>query len=125
MGAQEAVGDAVERADPHPSDGAFEDRLDAPPHLARRLVGEGDGEDPGGACLPGRDEPRDAVGEHPGLPAPRAGEHQGVPGLGGYRGALLVVERLDDVRDVVHASRFRASGPFYRAAGREADGGES
>ena len=125
VGAEEPVGDAVEGADPHPPDGALEDRLDARPHLARRLVGEGDGEDPGGTRLPGGDEPGDAVGEHPGLPASRAGEHQRVAGLGGHRGALLVVERLDDVRDVVHASPVRASRPFYRPAGREADRTES
>ena len=125
VGAQEAVGDAVEGADPHPPDGALEDRLDARPHLARRLVGEGDGEDPGGTRLPGRDEPRDAVGEHPGLAASRAGEHERVAGLGGHRGALLVVERLDDVRDVVHASPVRTSGTFYRPPPGEAEAAES
>ena len=44
--------------------------LDAGPHLARRLVGEGDRENPGRTCLDGGDEPGDAVGEHAGLPLP-------------------------------------------------------
>src|SRR5215831_19454767 len=61
--AQQTVSDAVESADPERGTGDPEQPLDAPPHLARRLVGEGDREDSMGRDILGLNEPGDAVGE--------------------------------------------------------------
>ncbi len=41
MGAQEAMGETVEGADPHAANRHAEHFLDPTAHLARRLVGEG------------------------------------------------------------------------------------
>ena len=59
-------------------------RLDALAHLARRLVGEGDGEDFLAARAADGEDMGDAGGQHPGLADAGAGEHQHRP-----------VERLD------------------------------
>ncbi len=48
-------------------------------HLARGLVGEGDREDLARPCAAGRQQPGDAVGEHPRLARAGAGEHQQRP----------------------------------------------
>ena len=46
------------------------------PHLARRLVGEGDGEDFVGARAARRDDMGEPGGQHPRLAGARAGQHQ-------------------------------------------------
>jgi hypothetical protein len=98
--AQQPVREPVEGAHPHAAHGPAEHLLDAPAHLARGLVGEGDGQDRVRRGLPRREQPRHAVHQHPGLAAARAGQHQHVP-LGRRHGlALIVVEGVQDVCDV-------------------------
>ena len=81
--AQQAVRDAVEGADPERRARHAEERLDAAAHLARGLVGEGDGEDAVRRGALGLDEPGDAVHQHARLAAARAGEHHhGTDGRG-------------------------------------------
>jgi len=65
---QDAHARGVERRDPHPL-GALraDERADALPHLARRLVREGDREDLARPRLPRLEQARDAVREHTGL----------------------------------------------------------
>ncbi len=73
--------------------------LQSLPHLAGRLVGEGDGHDtPGGdAELP--HQPGDAVGEHAGLATARPGQHQH-RAIGGGDGFLLLgVQSLEEIHD--------------------------
>ena len=95
LGAQHPHAHRVERRDPHRLRPRPDQRRDALLHLARGLVGEGDGED-----LPGRraalgEQVGDAVGEHPGLARPGAGDDQQRPALVHDRGALLRVQTLE------------------------------
>ena len=75
--AQDFHADRMERAEPrHALDHAADDLADAMLHLARRLVGEGDGEN---LARPGAAEAenvRDAHGEDAGLAGSGAGQHQ-------------------------------------------------
>jgi hypothetical protein len=65
-------------------------------HLARRLVGEGDGEDALGSDATDPDQVGDPVGEDAGLSASRAGNHEERT-LGRLHGRpLLCVQALDD-----------------------------
>ena len=50
-------------------------------HFVGRLVREGDGEDAVRRCA-ATDQLGDAIGDHPGLARPRAGQHQQRPGKG-------------------------------------------
>ncbi len=77
MAAQQLDADRVEGAQPgHPLDGAADQLADAVLHLARGLVGEGDGEDLVGPGAAGVQQMRDARGQRAGLACARAGEHQ-------------------------------------------------
>ena len=77
MAAQDFHADRMEGAEPrHALDHVADDLADAVLHLARRLVGEGDGEDfarPGAA---GGEDVGDAHGEHARLAGAGAGQHQ-------------------------------------------------
>ena len=73
--AQDAGKDGVEGAHPDVARlGLAHNLADAPLHLARGLVGEGEGEN-GERVDPLVDQVGDAVGEHTGLSGPRAGHH--------------------------------------------------
>src|SRR5947207_5543202 len=75
----------MERAKPrHPLDNLPHHRADALLHLARGLVGEGDGEDFGWTRAAEREDVGDARGQDARLAGPRAGKHEQRP-----------VERLD------------------------------
>ncbi len=77
MAAEHARGDRVEGAEPgHPLDRAAGDFRDALLHLARGLVGEGDGEDLARPRLAGSDQIGEAGGEGGGLAGAGAGEDQ-------------------------------------------------
>ena len=75
-GAEHARADRVERADPHPRRSAAEEAGDAFLHLARRLVGERDGEDATRVDPVLIDQARDARREHARLARARTGEDQ-------------------------------------------------
>ncbi len=77
VAAQDLHADRMERAEPrHALDHAADDLADAVLHLARRLVGEGDGEDLAGPGAAGGENVGDAHGEHAGLAGAGAGQHQ-------------------------------------------------
>ena len=63
-------------------------------HLARGLVGEGDGEDLARPCLAGGDQVGEARGQRRGLAGARAGEHQDRPFGRQHRLALRRVQAL-------------------------------
>ena len=65
--AQDAVGQAVEGADPHAGRALAEHLLDALAHLGRRLVGEGHRQDRVGRGVEELDQEGDAVHQHAGL----------------------------------------------------------
>jgi hypothetical protein len=92
VGAQKAVGQAVEGADPHAAGVDRQHRRDARQHFLRRLVGEGHRQDPQRRHLAGLDQPDDAGGQHPCLA--RAGPRQNQRGFMRQRhcGALFRVE---------------------------------
>ena len=74
--AEHPVAQAVEGADPHAAGVDRRQRGQPDQHLLRRLVGEGDREDRQRRSLPGREQPGDTRGQHPGLAAAGAGEDQ-------------------------------------------------
>ena len=71
--------------------------LQAPAHLLRRLVGEGDGQQVGGGHPHFPHEIGQAVGEHPGLTAAGAGQDEERPFGMKDRLPLLRVEVLQDI----------------------------
>ncbi len=93
MAPQHLGADGMEGAEPlHPLDHAADQRADALLHLARGLVGEGDGQNlprPGAARGKDMREPR---GQHPRLAGARARQHQHRPVDGHHRLALLRVQ---------------------------------
>ena len=83
--------------------------LDAAAHLARRLVGEGHGEDAVGRDMLHLHEPGDAMHQHPGLAAAGARQYQRGSGLGGHRLALRGIQGIEDRGDIhagILAERF-------------------
>jgi len=93
VAAQDLHPDRMERAEPrHPLDHLTDHRADAGLHLARRLVGEGDGEDLGGPGAPEAQDMRDARGQHTRLAGSGAGQHQHRAVERLDRGALLRIE---------------------------------
>ena len=85
--------DGMKRAKPrHSLDDLPDHRADAQLHLARGLVGEGDGENFEGTRAAKREDVRDARGEHAGLAGSRAGKHQHRPFERLDRLALLRVQ---------------------------------
>ena len=77
MAAQDLHADRMEGAEPrHALDDLPDHRADARLHLARRLVGEGDGEDFRGARAAEREDVGDARRQHAGLAGAGAGQHQ-------------------------------------------------
>ena len=77
VAAQDLHADRMERAKPrHALDRLPDHRADAGLHLARRLVGEGDGEDFRRARAAEAEDMGDARGQHARLAGAGAGEHQ-------------------------------------------------
>ncbi len=109
MQPQQPVRDAVEGAHPHGAARHVEQFLDAVAHLGRGLVGEGDGQDVVGRGAQRADRPGDAMREHAGLAAAGAGQHQRGTGGRGDRGALFIVQRVED-RGEVHGATSRPAG---------------
>ena len=98
--AQQAMADAVERADPERSGRQAELRLDAMAHLGGGLVGERDGQDAVRRDALDLHQPLDAVRQHARLAAARAGEHERRQQRGSDGLPLRVVERRENVGDV-------------------------
>ena len=77
VAAQDPDADGVEGAEPrHALDGTADQFADPLLHLARRLVGEGDGEDLAGPGALVVDQMRQPGGQHPGLAGARTRQHQ-------------------------------------------------
>ena len=98
--AQQPVRETVKRPYPHAAHRPPEHRFDPVPHLRCGLVGERHRENPERRRLAGREQPCNAMHEHPRLSAAGAGEHEQVSGGSGDRLALRVVQRFEDVGDV-------------------------
>ncbi len=93
--AQDAHAGGVEGGDPQGPGVGPEELLHPLAHLARGLVGEGHGEDVLGRDAADADQVGDAVRQHAGLAAARAGEHEQRT-LGGLdRGALFGIQTLE------------------------------
>ena len=110
VAAQDFHADRVEGAEPrHALDHAADDLLDAVLHLARRLVGEGDGEDLARPGAAGGEDVGDAHGEHARLAGAGAGEHQHRPVQALDREPLLRIEAGEIARPRRRRSRPRGN----------------
>ena len=89
---QQAMRDAVEGADPHGPHRHIDQAFDAVAHLGGGLVGEGHREDRMRRHAFHRNQPADAMGQHPGLAGAGTGQHQTVLGRCGHRFALCRVQ---------------------------------
>ncbi len=120
MAAQQLDADRVEGAEPrHALDIAFADQdADALLHLARGLVGEGDGEDLRREGLAGGEDVGDAGGEHARLAGAGAGQHQDRAFGGFHRQPLLGVQALQIVGRAVVAAAGRHGARGYARRGR-------
>ena len=130
VAAQNLHADRMEGAEPrHALDHVADDVADAVLHLARRLVGEGDGEDfarPGAAD---GEDVGDAHGEHAGLAGAGAGQHQHRAVERLDRQPLLGIEPGEIRRRRRRGARARAQcrparGPAVRSARRCASEGQ-
>ncbi len=119
VAAQDLHADRMEGAEPrHALDHLADHQADAALHLARRLVGEGDRQDLVRPRPPGRQDVRDARGQHARLAGAGAGQHQHRPVQRLDRQPLLRIE----VGEIGRAGRgARARGD---AAGTGAGGAE-
>jgi hypothetical protein len=103
MRAQDLDADRVERAEPrHALDRAANERADALLHLARGLVGEGDGQDltwPLHALC--RQDVGDPRCQNPRLAGARASEHEDRPLCGLDRAALFRVQAIEIARQLM------------------------
>ena len=112
MQPQQAVGQAMEGADPHPAAAGRQLRIDAVAHFAGGLVGEGHREDAMGWHAHDFMQPGDAVGQHPGLAGTGAGKDQVVSGRRGNGLALGCVEPVEQVGNI-HWRILRESRPGH------------
>ena len=112
--AQDLHADGVEGAEPgHALDRLADHGADAVLHLARRLVGEGHGENFGRPRPAGGEDVGDAGGQNPGLAGSGAGQHQHRAVQGLDRLALLGIE----VVEIGRRAGARRQGPRGDAAG--------
>ena len=95
--AQDPHAGGVERRDPHDPGPLADQLLDPLLHLGGGLVGEGDRQDRARVGLALGDQPRDPPGQHPGLARPGAGDDQQRRALVDDRGALRLVEPLEQL----------------------------
>ena len=117
MAAQDLHADRMERAEPrHALDDLPDHRADARLHLARGLVGEGDGEDFRRARAAEREDVGDARGQHARLAGAGAGEHQHRAVERLDRLALLRVQ-AGEIGRRRHCARARAAIPPGAGAG--------
>ncbi len=93
--AQQAVGQAMESADPHAAAAVAQLQVGARAHLAGGLVGEGHRQDAVGRHALDFIEPGDAVGEHAGLAGAGAGQDQIVARRRGDGLALCGVQIIE------------------------------
>ena len=115
MAAQDLHADGVERAEPgHAFDGAAHQVADALLHLARRLVGEGDGQDLGAARATRAHDVGDARGEHARLAGARARQHEHGP-VDRLDGSALLGVEIGHVGGRGHAERPRGDGALRRS----------
>ena len=103
--AQQAVGDAVKRADPQPADGLIQHGFDPAAHFGGGLVGESHGQNRPGRGVFHRQQPSDASGQHPGLAAAGTGQYAQGTQRRGDRLALGFVEIFENPGNV-HGRRF-------------------
>jgi hypothetical protein len=99
MGAQDAAADRMKRAEPrHAFHRLAQHLAEAQLHLARRLVGEGDGEDFAGPGPPGAQDVGDAAGQHAGFAGAGTRQDQHRPLQRLHRLALLGIEAGEILR---------------------------
>jgi hypothetical protein len=111
--AQDFGADRVKRAKPGQSVGDAGQQANALAHFARRLVGEGDGEDFVRARAARADDMRDAGRQHPRLADPGARQHQHWP-VERFDGAALFFVEADEIaRREPSGGAFRNSAPGF------------
>ena len=114
VGAQQAVGEAVEGADPHAAGAHRQHRAEAGEHFLGGFVGECNREDAGRVDLAGLDQPGDAGGEHPRLARSGPGQDQGVLRGQAHRLQLFGVQVAQQGGHRVSSSSRHCIGPERR-----------
>ena len=110
VGFEQAMGQAVEGAQPHTVSRYVQHLLDAAAHLARGLVGKGDREQRVGGQTLGADQPRHTVHQNAGFAGPGAGQHEHVATICRHGVALGVVQAGKNIADI-HGRILTASAP--------------
>ncbi|CCK04814.1 conserved hypothetical protein [Cronobacter sakazakii 701] len=98
--AQQAMGETVERADPHAALAGAHQLADAVAHLRRRFVGKGHRHDGVRRTVFYHHQPGDTMHQHARLSAARARQHQHIAARRGYGFALFIVKAVEQVRNV-------------------------
>ena len=101
MPAQQAVGKAVKCANPKIAGRHIQQALDAMPHLGCRFVGKGNRKQALWTEALDIDQPGGAMGQHAGLTATSAGDHQQRLRRRANSFALSVIQRIE-YRGYVH-----------------------
>ena len=96
--AEHAGAQRVERAEPQPLGRLAQNSGDPLTHLARRPVGEGDGQDLVRKGAFGQQDMREPGRQHAGLAGAGAGEHQQRPVHAFHRGTLFRVQAIEIAR---------------------------
>ncbi len=106
MDAQKAVAQAMEGADPHGTHIDRNQRGQAGLHLARRLVGEGHGQNTRRAGLGGGQQPGNTGGQHAGLAAAGTRQHQRGACRPGHGTQLFGIQTVEQI-STHNGARFR------------------
>jgi hypothetical protein len=97
MGAQQAIAQAVESADPHATGIDRQHGRQPGQHFLGRLVGEGHRHDAGRRHLPGRDQPGNPGGQDAGLARAGAGQDQGTLGRQRHGRQLFWIQVVEEI----------------------------
>ena len=94
------MGQAVKGADPHGAGRRVEHLLETHPHLACRLVGEGNGEDVPARNLLDLDQPRDPVNQYTRFARAGASKDELIGLRRSDRFPLGVIQLIEDMGDI-------------------------
>ena len=102
MGPQQAVGNAMESADPHAGGRHLQQLLDPPAHLVGGLVGESDRQQTERGDLFGGHQKGNPVNQYPGLTRAGTRQHQQGTVIRRHCVTLGRIQTVEKIADVIH-----------------------